>query len=345
MFKDDTVFVIGAGASQEFGLPIGWGLTETIKKNCNFVLDDLGRGVKEGNRQIFGHYETIYDRSDEAKISELNKRLNASWQIRDGIDSADSIDEYIFRYSDNPLIAEVGKLQIAYAISAAESVSSLSEQKGFGEQIDGANNTWIWGFMKALINGIKANKVDKIGNNITIICFNYDRCIEHYLEHALIRSFHGLKREEARAIVKNIRIIHPYGSLGDLDKFPFGRVERFVEMADNLITWSETIREPELIHEIGKAIRWAKRIVFMGFAFANQNMQLLDSKPAQMNANPPRVYSTGYGLRRENQESLSFNINSLYSDGVAPGRLEAIHFQYDAKCKEFFDIHRLNLVQ
>jgi len=39
MFKDNTVFVIGAGASQEFGFPIGSGLTQTIKKNCNFVLD------------------------------------------------------------------------------------------------------------------------------------------------------------------------------------------------------------------------------------------------------------------------------------------------------------------
>ena len=51
------------------------------------------------------------------------------------------------------------------------------------------------------------------------------------------------------------------------------------------------------------------------------------------------------GLRKETEESLSLNINALYSDGLVESQLQNIHFQYGEKCKEFFDIHRLNLVQ
>ncbi|MCA1442693.1 hypothetical protein I6F07_21210 [Ensifer sp. IC4062] len=344
MFKDNTVFVIGAGASQEFGFPIGSGLTQTIKKNCNFVLD-AGR-LSEGEKPIFRHYEKIYGYDDRTKIDQFNERLQACWQIRDGIESADSIDEYIFRYSDNPLIAEVGKLQIAYAISIAEWESKLANDKGFSEtNIENAHDTWIWSFSRALITGIRANEVEKIGDNITMICFNYDRCIEHYLEHFLVRSFHGMSIKEAREIVKNIRIIHPYGTLGDLGEFPFGTMPRFALMTENLITWSETIREPDIIEQLRTAIEDAERIVFMGFAFASQNMELLDTKPVEVNFNGPRVYATGFGLPKENEESLRRNINGLYSHGAPVDELQKIHFQYGAKCKEFFDIHRLNLVQ
>ena len=306
---------------------------------------DAGR-LREGEKPIFRHYEKIYGYEDRTKVDQFNERLQASWQIRDGIESADSIDEYIFRYSDNPLIAEVGKLQIAYAISIAEWESKLTKEKGFKESnIENAHDTWVWSFSRALINGVRANQVEKIGEKITIICFNYDRCIEHYLEHFLVRSFHGMSIIEARNIVRNIRIVHPYGTLGDLDEFPFGTMPRFVQMAENLITWSETIRDERIIDDIRTAIKDAQRIVFMGFAFARQNMQLMDSKPTQYNADGPMVYSTGYGLQRETEESLSLNINALYSDGATERVLSKIHFQYGAKCKDFFDIHRLNLVQ
>ncbi|MDR6819572.1 hypothetical protein J2X76_004764 [Neorhizobium sp. 2083] len=343
MFKDNTVFVIGAGSSAEFGFPIGSGLTTAIKTNCDFVYDH--GSFTKGPSRIVNHYDRTIGRTKHGEVHEYNKRLEASWRIRDGIESADSIDEYIYRYSDDPIIAEVGKLQIAYAISLAEEDSILGSKRGFDQSISGANDTWIWAFFKTLISGIKASEIEKIGSNITIICFNYDRCIEQYLEHAIARSFHDVSLAQAREIVRNIRIVHPYGKLGELDDLPFGASEKFARMAENLITWSETIREPEILDDIQRAITGAKRIVFLGFAFANQNMQLLNAKPTSKNYSGPRVYSTGYLLPRETEESLKLNINGLYSDGVAEGQLQNIHFQYGAKCKEFFDIHRLNLAR
>lgn len=344
MFKDNTVFVIGAGASDEFGLPIGWKLMREIKENCSFAIDQFGRLIS-GPRDIFYHYERKYGRELQENVQDFNERLKAALQIRDGIDSADSIDEYIYRYSENPLVAEVGKLQIAYAISKAEEASILGPDSSFTDDISVADKTWIWPFFKSLINGLKASEAKKIGSNITIICFNYDRCIEHYLEHALIRSFYGMKLDEAREIVKNINIIHPYGKLGDLDDMPYGKSDRFPLMAENLITWSETIKEPTIIDDMVQAIKSAKQLVFMGFGFANQNMQLLNTNPKHQNYNGPQVYSTGYLMPKEIEDSLRRNIDALYSSAVLEDMLSKIHFQYGAKCREFFDIHRINLVR
>jgi len=349
MFKDNTVFVIGAGASAEFGLPIGWQLLQTIKSNCDLEKDEWHQ-LKPGPQKIFEHYDEVIGRGDTEKFDQFFLRLKACDQIKAGIESADSIDEYIYRYAHDPIIAEVGKLQITYAISLAERNSTMGG--GHFDQIQAnLDGTWIWAFTKALINGVRADEVDDIGQNITIICFNYDRCIEHYLEHALARSFHDLTREQARKIVANINIIHPYGWLGDLEQFPYGKTGYFAEMAENIITWSESVRDPEIVAKMRQAIREAEQIVFMGFGFAAQNMDLLNSQPEKTDLFPhdvpdaPDVYATALGIPQEVEGSLKSKISGLYMGQWSMQADQSIHFQYGAKCKEFFDIHRLNLVQ
>ena len=344
MFKDNTVFVIGAGASAEFGLPVGSHLTETIKSDCNFRIDEFGRFLS-GARAIFQLYENKFGRNDSAKVAQFNLRLDKSRQIAKSIDSAESIDEYIFRYANDPLVAEIGKLHIAHAISLAEKNSILSPDNNFPDNFSVANETWIWSFAKTLMNGVKVEDVETIGQNISIICFNYDRCIEHYLEHALMRGFHELTEKDARNIVGQINIIHPYGWLGNLGAFPFGKADRFGNMAENLITWSETISDPEVIQKLRAAVQSARQLVFMGFGFAAQNMGLLSTQPTEIPERFPNVYSTGSGIPREVEAVLKEKIISLTSPSWRPHAADLAHFQHNAKCKEFFDIHRLNLVK
>ncbi|TWC85704.1 hypothetical protein FB593_102558 [Rhizobium sp. SJZ105] len=345
MFKDNTVFVIGAGASAEFGLPVGSALTQTIKSNCSFRLDEFGSRLAAGSREVFQHYEKIFGRNDSAKVAQFNLRLEKSRQIARGIDSAESIDEYIFRYASDPLVAEIGKLQIAHAISLAENKSILSDDNNFPDNFSVGDTTWIWTFAKALMNGVKVDDVACIEENISIICFNYDRCIEHYLEHALMRGFHELSLEDARKIVGQINIIHPYGWLGNLGAFPFGKADRFANMAENLITWSETISDPEVIEKLRSAVRSAHQLVFMGFGFAAQNMDLLNTQPTGLPSSHTQVYSTGLGIPQEVEVVLKEKIIALTSSSWRSSSAEMIHFQYGAECKKFLDIHRLNLVK
>ena len=54
-----------------------------------------------------------------------------------------------------------------------------------------------------------------IFKHLTIVNFNYDRCVEHFLFHAM--QAWSLKDErEIAELMKGLNIYHPYGSVGDL---------------------------------------------------------------------------------------------------------------------------------
>ncbi|MGO6685661.1 hypothetical protein [Rhizobium leguminosarum] len=355
MFANDTVFIIGAGASAEFGMPVGSKLTEQIKQNCKFRFE-YGN-LQEGAMPIFDYYRNTYDLRDPTKAQEVQARFDLMAQIRRSIDMAESIDEYIFRYSDNPLVAEVGKLHIAYAIAKAERECLLGETQQFSSNnitFDNLNKTWIYTFAKALMNGVKATEIETIGNNITIICFNYDRCIEHYLEHAICQAYMGVSLERARKIVSKMDIIHPYGDLGPLDEVPFGQQDRLWDMSQNLITWSETKRNVQIAADIDYAIRNAQTLVFMGFAFAKQNMDLLQVKRDEKEVFnrtgayefDKEVYATAYNYKPQVHKKLKTNIIKLWTDVWHDERLDAMRIEDEkTECADFIWTNRMNLVE
>ncbi|MGR9238972.1 hypothetical protein ACU8OH_09195 [Rhizobium leguminosarum] len=344
MFKDDTVFVVGAGASAEFNMPVGYKLMEMIAQNSLFKFD-FGT-FREGVSQIYHHLTKGLNMSKQEDVDWLNLRFETMRKVSDSIDMSESIDEYIFRYSGDPVIAEVGKLQIAYAIAYSEQESLLrTERFNAKEGFKLADGTWIHTFAKALFNGVKADRIDEIGSNISIICFNYDRCIEHYLETAMVRAYPGLTQEGAGEIVSKINIIHPYGTLGPLKHFPYGKVADLRTMADNIQTWSETIRDPDTVASIKRAIADAEHIVFLGFAFAKQNMDLLDARVGIRDERIVRTYSTGFGLHKVGEEDYKEKISLLYKNGLLGSALNAVRIQWDTKCAPFMEMYRYNLVQ
>lgn len=341
MFKDKTVFVVGAGASAEFGMPVGAALMDTIKQNCTYTVE-FGRLSMKADL-IGRHYLTKYNLNYSSQINELNARLNVMSDIVASIDMAESIDEYIYRRTDNPLVAEVGKLQIAHAISRAEFNSSLNPEKfDAGTRFVQANNAWIHTFAKVMMNGVRIDEVEKIGDNITIICFNYDRCIEHYLEHAIVRAYPGVTNDKAREIVNKINVVHPYGWLGPLGSYPFGNVHNFAAAAENLITWSESIRDPQIRERMSHAMNNAETVVFLGFAFARQNMDLLHAEEKGFDRTL-RVFSTGFGLQQEAEEAYQENISLLYTPDLMERAMNLIRIQWDVKCASFMEKHRYNL--
>ncbi|WP_017995803.1 hypothetical protein [Rhizobium leguminosarum] len=342
MFKDKTVFVVGAGASAEFAMPVGSALMERIKRNSIYSIE-YGRFKMVAEADLlFRHYTNMYNLDKKDDVDALNARLEVMRDLVASIDMAESIDEYIYRHSHNPLVSEIGKLQVAHAIARAESDCYLRpDDFNASEKFKALNNAWIYSFSKILMIGIRAEEIDRIGENITIICFNYDRCIEHYLEHAIVHAYPGTSIERARDIVNNINIIHPYGWLGSLKAFPFGRVQNFAAMADNLITWSESIRDPQVKERMGHAMSEAETIVFLGFAFARQNMDLLHATDKKWSNKA--VFATGKGLEPEAEASYQENISLLYSPGLANGASERVRLQWDTECAPFMKKHRYNL--
>lgn len=343
MYKDRTVFVVGAGASAEFGFPVGWQLRDIIKANCDFGINRFGTREK-GDDDLFR--EAIRNEKEfDFEADWRRKRLRAANIIVNSIESAGSIDELIFRHNDDAHVADVGKLAIAQAISKAEATSLLSETKGFPTNFTGTYDTWLWGFFRGLVSGVPRSEMRNIGRNITLIVFNYDRCIEHYLEHALMKNISNMSPEEAREIVNGITILHPYGSLGELDYFSFGRTDNFALMAPNLITWSESIQRPDIIDQMHRGLEFASQIVFLGFGFASQNMRLLDASPKDIRALFPDVYCSALGIRKQVQPTHGRRIASLITKGPAEMFFSNIVFEDNTTCHDFFEIHRPNFVQ
>ncbi|KPH04533.1 hypothetical protein CO657_26275 (plasmid) [Rhizobium acidisoli] len=346
MYEDNTTFVIGAGASQEFGLPVGWDLLTQIRDN-SFFLFDGGAYPSRGARAI---YEAVYGKHQDDP--EMIKRIFQGFvDIHRRVVTAESIDEYINRHSDDAVIAEISKLQIAFAIMHAEVNSNLVPHAGSladGVNWDNADSSWIGPFARKLFEGVRASEVETIGSNISIICFNYDRCIEHYLEYAIQRAYRDVDRKLARQIVKSMNIIHPYGSLGDISRVAFGTPLEHVDLyhvTKSLITWSESIQEDNLVEDIHEAIRDARNIVFMGFAFANQNMRLLNASVDDAKSYFTKVYATGYGLTPDVERKLKKQITALYANNSEDPRYHNwINIKYGMKCAEFFKTQHLNFM-
>ena len=220
MFSLPTVFVIGAGANAEFGMPTGSALKEQIGKALKFVRDP--HGLLVGDRSL---YELIGNRF---RVSP-DIYYDGGIELSELISRFDSIDEALHWFSARPEIVSLGKVSIVRNILAAERASNL---------FDSANpnlapkrpyaEAWTPEFLKMAIGSFKREEAKAIFSQVTVINFNYDRTVEHFLFSELQTAF-KLAPGEAKQAISNLKTIRPYRSVGPLpwqagdDVVPFGQ--------------------------------------------------------------------------------------------------------------------------
>ena len=103
------MFVVGAGASKEFGLPVGAELAMKISEKLNVLFDDFGTKIFSGDRDLF--YNVTRTHSQEMSLYQ-----KAAWLIRDGIILAHSIDDFLDVHQHNERVVNYGKAAIAKCI-------------------------------------------------------------------------------------------------------------------------------------------------------------------------------------------------------------------------------------
>src|SRR5262249_8330564 len=150
-------------------------------------------------------------------------------------------------------------------------------------------DTWLVKFMHMLSPGIPKESVRHIFDNVSFIVFNYDRCLEHFLSKALPKLY-GIRDEEALEIVRGLPILHPYGIVGDA-QFGFGRTDYFASV-NAIKTYTEQINDRDVIAKLVAEVERAECIVFLGFAFHSQNIQML--KPPKRPERLKFIYGTAY---------------------------------------------------
>src|SRR5712692_6802353 len=114
-----TVFVVGAGASEEAGLPIGKELVDDIVNRLGYAVIH-GSVSESGDRDILDVLQQYAQ--DRAGI---NSFLEAARRVCDGAVYSNSIDSFIDVHRDDANIQVCGKLAIAKSILEAESKSKL----------------------------------------------------------------------------------------------------------------------------------------------------------------------------------------------------------------------------
>jgi hypothetical protein len=309
MFKRRTLFIVGAGASQEVGFPLG---TELAKSIGNRLVRNIDRdgGLRRTTFNDPSFYEQIRDRHP----SEFADYVSAGQQISAGIRLANSIDDFLNIHSDNTRIKIVGKAAIVRTILEAERNSSIYvDQSIIDNKLDWARveDTWFVKLIRILGPDVTVANVDSLFDKVSFIIFNYDRCLEHVLIHAL-PSLYSISPEAASKIVDKIAIVHPYGTVGEIKSIKFGgdleNGESYFDLAARIKTYTEQIEEGHIVEAIHEMVGRAESIVFLGLAYAEQNMALL-RPPKRMDRKP--IFGTAYGLSESDRRVVEASILSM----------------------------------
>jgi hypothetical protein len=315
MFKSKTVFVLGAGASKEAGLPLGNELRDGIVSLLDF-RSDSSRTLISGDPDIHDCL-TKASRVNSGSFADRPDYFGMASQICKNLHSALSIDNYLDAHSGNETLEACGKVAIVKAILDAEGKCKLKAVGQGKSEFDSTklSDTWYHQFWLQLSNGVTKNTVGTIFDNISIISFNYDRCIERFLMQQVPQYF-GIQQDKFKEIFEKLEIYHPYGVVGKLPwqgeqiGIPFGGNTRYdlLELSKGIKTFTETV-DDGTVSGIRHRIAQADRIVFLGFAYHEQNLRLL--KPESGNQ-VKQVYGTVYSISPFNIEMIKEQMRQLF---------------------------------
>jgi hypothetical protein len=297
MFRKNTVFIVGAGASAEYRMPIGAELKQQIAEHLNFEEPTRDSEFFEIIINKFGKDAERYQRA-AVDLSRL-------------IGEFDSIDEALHWFSGRRETLIVGKAAIVREILHAERRSQLfdavnpemAREEDYGQ-------TWLSPFLQMAVGSLSREEtVENLFKNVVVINFNYDRVIEHFIVSDLQRRY-KFSATDAQTFTSNLKIIRPYGRVAPLawqdgEGLVFGADLRTLDdnklfsISENIFTYTE--KNLAKATDIQAAIASARLIVFLGFGFHQQNMDLL-LQPTMSNAR--WVLGTNFQGKPENNKAL-----------------------------------------
>lgn len=184
MITKPSVLVLGAGASSPYGFPTGQGLSQSIISNLRALSKNESRGKDDWVPFLETNFgipaEVMHQFAEELRYSRI------------------AVDAFL---EHRPEYLQIGKLSIALCLMGHE-----NEEKLFNTQ-----RNW-YDYLRLKLDA----PFDEFGGNqLSIITFNYDRSIEHYLFMVLQHTY-GKSPEQCAEQINKIPIIHVHGRIGAL---------------------------------------------------------------------------------------------------------------------------------
>jgi hypothetical protein len=281
MFTEKTVLVVGAGASFDFGFPLG-----------PMLLDNIVRGIETQREKVRGQaflspylpnsdkfiperYRSLYLLAATNKVRYIPYRHT---QFDEFVDTAKaqtitSIDRFL---RDHPEHAEVGKYLIALEMHCSCYTDKDYEGRPILPDFSKPQNTrWVG----KLVNHIREGALDSGDlkkNRLTIITFNYDDTLERVFDAQLANT----SRHRGANWREFIEIVHVYGQIvkpGARLK-PEALLEEVAQSAKTIGYIHDGHSDEAFLSKIegcrAKLLE-AERVVCLGFAFDAANVELL----------------------------------------------------------------------
>ena len=277
MIKKKILFITGAGASVDFGLPIGQGLIDEILNVEWKTLYSDNFGIK------IERYE----------LTEFQKKLRLS--------NTPSIDIFI---ANNPEYVELSKALIAKIIGE-------KEKQAFGQLFQDKWLRYIW---HKMVDGCRSfNEFKK--NNACFLTFNYDRILETFFVNSIANFFNiTTENEFYKEIFGIVPIIHVFGKVGNLPtehqsmsrdlKDTLGTYPSWKDVGQELKTIYET-QTSKLYNTIKEVTDEAAEIYFIGFGYNTFNLRLLGIQDL-----PEDKYISGSRYNISNAEIEDINVSN-----------------------------------
>lgn len=292
MITQETVFILGAGASVPYGYPTGNKLRQDICENFEKRIVELTKKDPE---------------SSNPDVRQAHKDALAFTNVFFK-SSTPSIDLFLAR---NRQFAEIGKKAIVFSILEAEKNSQFREDISDHESQD----WYFYLFQKMTEDLIDPESFEDFdGNKVTFITFNYDRSLEHFLYESFSNSFSEAPRDKIVSQLNKIQIFHVYGVV---DKLPWQggtmkyrddfSLESVNEMQNNIRLIQERMGRNSRAMEV--AMKNASRFYFLGFGYAEENVDILGIR--DIFNDDQNIYGTALGLTQkeidQKRDYLSIN--------------------------------------
>lgn len=337
MFNSQTVFIVGAGASAEAGLPVGAQLTQEIADRVNLRID--GFTLTSGDAQI---HHTLTQLANTGEW-QPNNFLGSGQAIAEAMELAPSIDTFLETHRENKEFVLLGKLGIANSIRAAERRSKMAPSDEYTREFSlrSLADTWYPSLAQQMFTGVSANRPELAFANVSFVVFNYDRCLQRYLTRA-VAAYFRMTASQAAEVVASVTFVHPYGSIGDMFRSD-GKIVEFApanfalsDAVNQIKTYSESSETSATIKQL---IYSAETLVFLGFAFHDANMDLLDPETTEVYERGfgKRVFATTLGLSASDESVVRGQLSTMLTGESETNSFGEWIFTNRGTCKELFN--------
>lgn len=287
MFERPTVIILGAGASEQFGFPLG-----------DVLVQDIIDGVGSVRRHLEGNdFPTLESMSRQnsyqfeqkpflALASYLNSPLARPFMPEDIVSDIlverlfqfekdlssnprDTLDKFIW---DNPSHAFIGKVLIAARVMLRmyKQEGNAMRLRTFSQRRYDERRNWYHRLINVLRDGATDAETMQ-HNNLSVVTFNYDRS----LDIALGRGLGVSERHSGAEPDEVLQILHVNGTVSLLPETLTDAGEFVMECANNIHLIDEEVSSDldNVRQRARNVIFDAERLYVMGFAFDPSNVK------------------------------------------------------------------------